>query len=113
LHGENDVTLNLETAIRALGTQSFNGVPIITNREYKGIITVKDGEPAVVAGMVTRSEAKALSGLPGFSRIPGLGRLVSTTNDQDIEAEVLVIITPHVVFPSRRGAAEVYLGPGH
>jgi general secretion pathway protein D len=113
LHAENDVTLNLETAIRALGVQSFNGVPTITNREYKGMITVKDGEPAVVAGMVTRSEQNALSGLPGFSHIPGLGRLTSTTNDQDIEAEVLVIITPHVVSTGRSGAAEVYLGPGH
>ncbi len=112
LHSENDVTLNLETAIRALGVQSLNGVPVITNREYKGIITVKDGEPAVVAGMVTRTEVKALSGLPGFANIPGLGRLASTTNDQDIEAEVLIIIIPHVLSSARSGSAEVYLGPG-
>jgi general secretion pathway protein D len=113
LHAQDDVTLNLETAIRALGVQSLNGVPVITNREYKGTITVKDGEPAVVAGMVTRSEQKSLSGLPGFANIPGLGRLASTTNDQDIEAEVLIVITPHVLSHARNGATEVYLGPGH
>ncbi len=113
LHSENDVTLNLETAIRALGVQSLNGVPVITNREYKGMITVKDGEPAVVAGMVTKSEVRALSGLPGFASIPGLGRLASTTNDQDIAAEVLIVITPHVLSSARSGSAEFYLGPGH
>ncbi len=113
LHSADDVTLNLETAIRALGVQSLNGVPVITNREYKGMITVKDGEPAVVAGMVTRSEVRSLSGLPGFANIPGLGRLASTSNNQDVEAEVLIIITPHVLSRARSGASEVYLGPGN
>ena len=38
-----------------------NGIPDILNREYKGGILLKDGEQAVVAGMVTESDEKTLS----------------------------------------------------
>src|SRR5437764_8718952 len=52
----NDVGLQLQINLRALAGQSINGVPVIGNREYKGTITLVDGEPAVVAGQITRSE---------------------------------------------------------
>ena len=50
------MSLQLEITIRSLAGAIFNGVPVIGNREYKGTITLLDGEPAVVAGQVTHSE---------------------------------------------------------
>src|SRR5205814_4357076 len=44
-----DVGLQLEVNLRSLAGASINGVPVIGNREYKGSITLADGEPAVVA----------------------------------------------------------------
>ncbi|MBV9607936.1 MAG: hypothetical protein JO187_00140, partial [Acidobacteria bacterium] len=110
IHASNDVTLSLETSIKTLTGQSFNGVPVIANRDYKGTITVKDGEAAVVAGMITVQEQKALSGLPGFSRVPGAGLLTSTSNINTEYGEILVVITPHIISPARNDTGEVYLG---
>src|SRR5579859_6429148 len=66
----NNVSLQLQLQLRTLAGQAFNGVPVIGNREYNGTITLADGEPAVVAGEVTRTEALAMSGVPGLGFVP-------------------------------------------
>jgi type II secretory pathway component GspD/PulD (secretin) len=90
------VRLELSVEVKALGTQSFNGVPVISNRQYTGSITVKDGESGVVAGMLDSSESNTLTGLPGISRLPVLGTATSSRGKQKTETELLVLITPHV-----------------
>ena len=72
------------------------------NREYKGGILLKEGEPAVVAGMITKSDQKSLSGLPVFSNIPGLGVLTSQRSKQEENDELLILITPYVVRSPER-----------
>jgi general secretion pathway protein D len=42
IHSQQNVGLRLELQIQALSAQSFNGVPVINNRQYSGEITVKD-----------------------------------------------------------------------
>jgi type II secretory pathway component GspD/PulD (secretin) len=110
LYGPN-VTLNLETEIKSLLGQSFNGVPVISNRKFTGSITVKNGETAVVAGLISHQEQRSLRGLPGLGQIPGLGQLFSTENKQEEEAELLVVITPHLLTPSRPGGTEIWMAP--
>lgn len=111
VHGNSDVALDLEIQFRTLGAASVNGIPVIANREYKGGILLKEGEPAVVAGMITASDEKSLSGLPLVSRIPGLGNLTSQTSKQEEDDELLILITPYVVrSPERTEAPEIWIG---
>jgi general secretion pathway protein D len=110
VHNNSDIALELEIQFRTLGTVSSNGIPDILNREYKGGILVKEGEPAVVAGMITDSDARTLTGLPTFSTIPGLGLLTSQRTKQEEHDELLILITPHVVrSPDRPEAPEIWL----
>lgn len=112
IHGNSDVGLELEMQLRSLGTQSLNGVPVINNREFKGAMTLKDGEPAVVAGAVTRSEQRSLSGIPGLGEIPLLSKVSASNTLQRDEDELLVVITPHVLTSGGSDAgAEVWLSP--
>jgi general secretion pathway protein D len=111
VHGNSDVALDLEIQFRTLKAASVNGIPVIANREYKGGILLKEGEPAVVAGMITRSDQKSLNGLPLVSRIPGLGNLTSQTSKQEEDDELLILITPYVVSsPERTEAPEIWMG---
>lgn len=105
------VNLKIEMQVKALAGQSYNGVPVLSNREYTASLSIPDGATAAVAGMVTQSEQRSLSGLPGFSMIPGLGALTSTKN-KDLEyQELLIVITPTVLSPSHSvsDGAEVWL----
>ena len=45
-----EVTLGLEVEIKSLGNQSFNGVPVISNRSYTGGLRLSDGQAGVLAG---------------------------------------------------------------
>jgi hypothetical protein len=110
VHNNSDVALELEVLFRTLGSTSANGIPVILNREYKGGILLKEGEPAVVAGMITASDQRSLSGLPAFSKIPGLGALTSQQSKQEEDDELLILITPYVVRGSERTEApEIWL----
>jgi Flp pilus assembly secretin CpaC len=113
IHGNNDVSLDLELQVRALSGAQVNGVPVISNREYKGSITLKDGQPAVVAGSVSSSEQRSIHGLPGFGSIYALNNLTAANNRQDTEDELLVVITPHVVRRIEPSNNEIWVSAGN
>jgi general secretion pathway protein D len=109
IHGNGDVSLQLELQVRSLTGQSANGVPVISNREYKGSINLKDGEPAVVAGEVSRTDTLSMSGIPGLGFLPGLNRtMVNNTKEQDTD-ELMIVITPHVLANFDRATPEIWI----
>ena len=110
IHSNSDVALELEIQFRTLGSTNSNGIPDILNREYKGGIMLKEGEEAVVAGMVTASDERSLSGLPAFSNVPGLSVLTAMSSKQEEDDELLILITPYVVrSPERTEAPEIWI----
>jgi len=109
VHGDGTVSMQLELQVRSLTGQSENGVPVISNREYKGSIRVKDGEPTFLAGMVSDNDIKSMSGLPGFGLIPGLNMvMVSNTKQVDYD-ELMIAITPHIISNFDRTTNEIWL----
>jgi Flp pilus assembly secretin CpaC len=109
IHRTNEVSLKLDLQLQALGGQSFNGIPTISNRQYTGDITVRDGESAVLAGMISAQDLVSLSGVPGFSRVPVLGLLGSSKSNQHSDSELLITITTHVLkSPASMGPMYVY-----
>lgn len=109
--GDNSVNLKLEMSIKTLTGQSINSVPVISNREYTATVSVMNGEPAVVAGMITEAEQKSLSGIPGIGRIPILQTGTSDTKKDITADEVLIVVTPRVISPTRKNSSgdEVWL----
>jgi len=109
VNGNSDVGLQLEIQFRNLTGQSINGVPVISNREYKGSINLKDGEPAVVAGAVTNNEQRNMTGIPGLGAVPGLNQVMTSNSKQITEDELLIMITPHVISRTGNQNAEVWV----
>jgi general secretion pathway protein D len=109
VHGDGTVSLQLELRVRSLTGQSDNGVPVISNREYKGSINLKDGEPAFVAGEISHNDARSMSGIPGLGFIPGLNMaMVNNTKTED-DDELMIAITPHVVSNFERTTPEIWV----
>ena len=97
VHGDSDITLELETNIRALTGNAVNGVPVISNRTYKSTITVKNGETAAIAGYLNRTEEVTLGGIPGLGAVPGLGLTVANQNKTVEDDEFMLVLTPHIL----------------
>jgi general secretion pathway protein D len=91
-----EVALTMDLKITALGGSALNGVPILNNRSYSGVVTLKEGSGVVVVSSVDKEESRALSGLPGLTEIPGLNQITETDVQRNY-ASLLIIVTPRVV----------------
>lgn len=107
VNGTESVTLRLELQVKALGGISFNAVPVITNREYNGTVTLKEGHAAVLMGSLNVSEQRSMRGVPGFGSIPLLNRLTGSENAQSSDSQLLIVVIPHIIrAPEGRGVEE-------
>ena len=97
-----EVALSMDMKLTALGGSSINGVPILNNRSYSGVATVKDGAAVVLVSQVDKEESRALSGIPGLTQIPGLNNI---TNKDVVKnyASLLIVISPHVIRGTQPG----------
>lgn len=111
IHGDIAVTLDTDMEMKQLTGQSINGVPVLVNREYKGMIRVPDGATAVMVGTISQSEQHGLTGPPFLSLIPGAGRLFAPTNTSTEEDELLITLTPHIVRSSERHESQPIVLP--
>ena len=112
VYSDSDVGLAFEMDFRTLAGQSINGIPVISNREYKGNVTLVDGEPAVVAGSISQTEQLSLNGIPGLGAIPGINKVMVSNSKMDETDELLLVITPHIVDMSPGQSVEVWLPKG-
>jgi type II secretory pathway component HofQ len=92
----NDVALTIDLKLTALNGTSINGNPILNNQAYSGVVTVRQGEGIVVVSNIDKQQSRAISGVPGFSEIPGLNDVTANDNQQSY-ASLLIIMTPHVI----------------
>jgi type II secretory pathway component GspD/PulD (secretin) len=109
IHADNSVSLQIELQVRALTGQSTNGIPVISNQEYHGSITLENGEPAVVAGQVSQTETLAMTGLPGLGYFPLLNKVMANNTKQTEANELMIVITPHVVSNYDRDSSEIWI----
>lgn len=109
IRGAREVQLQLEVSMKALSGAAFNAVPVISNREFSGAITVPNGQTVAVLGAVTQSEQRSLRGLPVFGRIPVLGRLGSSETKDVQENQLLILVTPYVLSVPQPAPQNIWL----
>ena len=109
IHGNREVSMTLELQVRSLTGQSANGVPVLTNQEYKGSIRLRDGESAVVAGEITTNDQRSMSGIPGIAAIPGINWATTDNSRMKADDELLIVITPHIVASHDFTTDEIWL----
>jgi general secretion pathway protein D len=56
-----------------------------------------DGDTLALAGIYKTTYSKDMNGVPGLSKIFGLGWLFKTQKDVDDSTELMVFITPRIV----------------
>jgi len=97
IHAEGEVSLDLEIKITSIGGTGIADLPIITTREVKNTIRLKDGETNLLAGLLKDEERQSLSGIAGLKDIPLLGHLFSNTDATVEQTDVILTITPYII----------------
>lgn len=86
-----------------------NAVPEIQIREIESILKVYSGDVAVLGGLMQDSLENSSAGLPGVSRVRGLGNLFSYKSESAVKTELIVFIRPVVIKqPSLDGDLQEY-----
>ncbi len=60
-------------------------------------VTVRDGEPMVIGGLIGAEEGKSVSKIPFLGDLPILGALFRSHKKNKSESELLIFITAHVI----------------
>ena len=100
IHGDNEVTLKSHIEISAVDNfVNIGGIsqPVIGQKVIDHTIELKNGESNILGGIFEDQDIKNLSGIPGLSSIPGLKWLFSSTHNEKVHTEVMIIMTPHIV----------------
>jgi general secretion pathway protein D len=97
IHHEGEVTLELEIKIKNVGGEGVAGIPIISTREVKNVIRLRDGETNLLAGLLQDEERLSMKGIAGLKNIPILGGLFSSTKKEIRQTDVILTITPRII----------------
>ncbi len=82
------------TATSAQGIQS----PTFLQRSITSSVVVQDGQTVGLAGLISDNSSRGNSGIPWLKDIPVLGFLAGTQDNRRTRTELLVLLTPYVVY---------------
>jgi pilus assembly protein CpaC len=91
--------LNFAQAVTISG---FN-VPSLNKREARTTVELRDGQSFSIAGLLQLDNRRNISQLPWIGSVPVLGALFGSKQFQDVETDLVVIVTPHLVAPGVPG----------
>jgi general secretion pathway protein D len=103
IHLDREVSLKLDVENSTVtGNSTISGVtePIIGTRSDKTTIQLHDGEPCLLAAILTRQDNNNNSGTPGLSNIPLLKYLFGSVYKEKQQDEVVFVLVPHIVRES-------------
>ena len=112
LHGNNETTLHLEIDIKSLTGSSVNGIPVLSNRSIDQIVRLREDETSVLSGIVQNNEARAISGYPWTSTVPGVGSLTGVNSTTSQQTEILILVTPRALRLLPHDMPALYAGRG-
>jgi len=94
-----DISLNVTVTVRALAGDRAVGdvnIPVFSNRIVAHTIRLKEGETNILAGIISETESQSTTGIPGLKDIPFLKYLFGAEHTQRDQAEVIIMLTPHI-----------------
>lgn len=107
--GNDEVTLNLRPTItRIIGYASdpnpvlvqnnlTNLIPQIQTREMESILRVRNGEIAVLGGLMQDTRAGQTNQIPGLGSLFGIGEAFKSRNDKNTKSELVIFLRPIIL----------------
>ncbi len=103
VHYDREITLKMKIEVLSHASDvTISGVtePIIGQRSSEQVITLKDGEPSLLSGIITKQDSLNISGTPGVGELPLLKYFFTSRDKINDKTEIVFIIIPHIVRES-------------
>jgi general secretion pathway protein D len=79
--------------------------PYLDVRSADTVVVTPDAQPVVIGGLISNSKSSSESKVPLLGDIPWLGNLFKSTSKADSKTELLMFLTPHIVYAPSQLAA--------
>lgn len=100
IHGAEEISMQIELEISSIKERiNVGGLeqPVIGQRKVSHIIRIREGEATMIGGLMQASERLTRTGIPGLMHIPVIGRWLSSDKVETNDADLLVVLVPHIV----------------
>lgn len=84
--------------------QGFD-IPGLTTRRATTTVELRDGQSFAIAGLIQSDFEDTVRQLPLLSDVPVLGALLRSSDFQNQQTELVIIVTPHLVQPAPSASA--------
>lgn len=95
-----DVQVKMDITSSALtnaGDAGQNLTPSFSQRVIKGMARIPNNRTMMVANIAQDQEVRGQKGLPLVGLIPGLGRLFVSPTRNNVQSDIVLVVTPHVL----------------
>jgi general secretion pathway protein D len=96
-HHDDNVSLAVRIEVSNVSGVGFQNLPTFGTRLINTVIRLKDGETNMLAGLIRDDEREVLSGIPGLSDLPVVGRLFAYNHKQTQQTDIILTLTPRIV----------------
>ena len=98
INSDNMITLDIHNEVSDLSSQAtVQGGVIINTSESDTRVLVRNGETAIIAGLIRKVESTLNSGIPVLQSIPLLGALFRHQTKANVSRELVIFVTPRIV----------------
>ncbi len=109
---DDEITLNLRPSVSRITSYAndpspalaqagiTNRIPEIQTREFESIMKVRDGETAVLGGLMQDDQSNATDQIPGVGNVPLVGELFKVRSNQSNKSELVIFLRPTILRDS-------------
>lgn len=104
-HSGSYVTMKIDLEANEGSIDPNTQLPNINKRQTSQLVTVRNGQTAVISGLVKRRDQETYQKIPLLGDIPILGWLFRNTSITKVTSSLMIFLTPHVVYGANDLAA--------
>lgn len=93
------VRLTVAADISVAGQQTASGAAAVRSRIVNTTVDMRDGQTLIIGGLMQKTKDEIVSKIPFLGDLPGIGNLFRSTTDQEVNTEVLIFLSPRIVYP--------------
>ena len=97
INADGTITATIHTEVSTPQYVEDMGAYRFNTRSADTTVTVRDGEPMIIGGLIGAEEAKSVSKIPFLGDLPILGALFRNHRKSKSESELIIFLTAHVL----------------
>ncbi|MBQ6130875.1 MAG: type II secretion system protein GspD [Selenomonadaceae bacterium] len=97
INADGTITAKIHTEVSTPQYVADMGAYRFNTRSAETTVTVRDGEPMVIGGLIGAEEEKSVSKIPFLGDLPLLGALFRNHRKSKSESELIIFLTAHVL----------------